>query len=57
MPEYLPTGLMQFLVQSMCSTNSNKDPLPYHVTRDEVSSPLQQRLEVDKITGHQPVRG
>ena len=29
---------------------------PYHVTQDDVSAPLQ-RLEVEKITGHQSVRG
>ena len=29
---------------------------PYHVTQDDVSTPLR-RLEVEKITGHQSVRG
>ena len=36
-------------------TASKKSP-PYHVTQDDVSTPLQ-RLEVEQITGHQPVRG
>ena len=31
-------------------------PSPYHVTQDDVSPPLQ-RLEVEKITGHQSLRG
>ena len=34
---------------------SMKSP-PYHVTQDDVSTPLQ-RLEVEQITGHQSVRG
>ena len=29
---------------------------PYHVTQDDVSTPLQ-RLEVEQITGRQSVRG
>ena len=29
---------------------------PYHATQDDVSAPLQ-RIEVEKITGHQSVRG
>ena len=37
------------------TTFSKKSP-PYHGTQDDVSIPLQ-RLEVDKITGHQSVRG
>ena len=34
----------------------SKNSPPYHVTQDDVSAPLQ-RLEVEKITGHQSVRG
>ena len=36
--------------------NFSKNPPPYHVTEDDVSTPLQ-RLEVEKITGHQSARG
>ena len=48
MPKYLPAGLTQYV------SNSSKKSSPYHVTQDDVSTPLQ-RLEV-KITGHQSVR-
>ena len=51
MPKCLPAGLTQFVLNIF----SKKSP-PYHVTQDDVSAPLQ-RLEVEKITGHQPVRG
>ena len=37
-------------------SNFSKNPPPYHVTQDDVSTPLQ-RLEVAKITRHQSVRG
>ena len=40
----------------MSPTTFSKKPLPYHVTQDDVSAPLQQ-LEVEKITRHQSVRG
>ena len=40
----------------MLNNFSKKSP-PCHVTQDDVSSPLFQRLEVEKITGHQSVRG
>ena len=36
--------------------NVFKKSPPYHVTRDDVSAP-RERLEVEKITGHQSVRG
>ena len=51
MPKYLPAGLTQYV-----SNNSSKNPPPYHVTQDDVSTPLE-RLEVDEIAGHQSVRG
>ena len=51
MPKYLPAGLTQHVLNIF----SRKSP-PYHVTQDDVSAPLQ-RLELEKITGHQSVRG
>ena len=42
--------------RNMCSTIYPRNPPPYHVTQDDVSTPLQ-RLEMEKITGHQSVRG
>ena len=51
MPKYLPAGLMQYVLNNF----SKKSP-PYHVTQYDVSTPLQ-RLEMEKITGHQSVRG
>ena len=51
MPGYLPAGLTQYVLNNF----SKKSP-PYHVTQDDVSIPLQL-LEVEKITGHQSVRG
>ena len=39
----------------MLNNCSKKSP-PYHVTQDDVSTPLQ-RLEVEQITGHQSVWG
>ena len=51
MPKYLPAGLTQYVLN-----NFSKKSLPYHVTQDDVSTPLQ-RLEVEKTTGHQSVRG
>ena len=51
MPKHLPTELTQYVLN-----DSSKNPPPYHVTQDDVSIPLQ-RLEVEKITGHQSVRG
>ena len=51
MPKYLPAGLTLYVLH-----NFSKNPPPYHVTQDDVSIPLQ-RLEVEKITGHQSVRG
>ena len=51
MPKYLPAGLTQYVLNIF----SKKSP-PYHVTQDDVSTPLQ-RLEVEQVTGHQSVRG
>ena len=51
MPKYLPAGLTQYVHNIF----SKKSP-PYHVTQDDVSAPLQ-RLEVEKISGHQSVWG
>ena len=50
MPKHLPAGLTQYVLNNF----SKKSP-PYHVTEDDVSTPLQ-RLELEKITGHQSVR-
>ena len=50
MPKYLPTGLTQYVLNFFPKKSSQ-----YHVTRDDVSAPLQ-RLEVETITGHQSVR-
>ena len=50
-PKYLPAGLTQYVLNIF----PKKSP-PCHVTQDDVSAPLQ-RLEVEKITGHQSVRG
>ena len=51
MPKYLPAGLTQYVLSKF----TNMSP-PYHVTQDDVSTPLQ-RLEVEQFTGHQSVRG
>ena len=51
MPKYLSAELTQYVLNIF----SKKSP-PYHVTQDDVSTPLQ-RLEVGQITGHQSVRG
>ena len=51
MLKYLPDGLTQYVLN-----NFTKKSPPYHVTQDDVSAPLQ-RLEVERITGHQSVRG
>ena len=51
MPIYLPVGLTRYVLNKF----SKKSP-PYHVTQDDVSTPLQ-RLEVEQIAGHQSVRG
>ena len=50
MPRYLPSGLTQYV-----RNNFSKKSPPYHVTQVDVSTPLQ-RLEVERITGHQSVR-
>ena len=51
MPKHLPAGLTQYVLHNLSKTSP-----PYHVTQDDASAPLQ-RLEVEKITGHQSVRG
>ena len=48
MPKYLPAELTQYVFN-----NFSKKSLIYHVTQDDV---LAQRLNVEKITGHQSVR-
>ena len=49
--EVWPAGLTQYVLNNF----AKKSP-PYHVTQDDVSTPLR-RLELEKITGHQSVRG
>ena len=51
MPKYLPAGLAQCVLN-----NCSKKSPPYHVTQDDVSTPLQRR-EVEQITVRQSVRG
>ena len=51
MPKYFPAELTQYVLNNF----SKKSP-PYHVTQDDVSTPLQ-RLELEKTTGHPSVRG
>ena len=51
MQQYLPSGLTQYVLNIF----PKKSP-PYHVTQDDVLA-LVKRLEVEKITGHQSVRG
>ena len=51
MPKYFPAGL----TQRVLNTVSKKSP-PYHVTLDDVSTPLQ-RLGVEKMTAHQSICG
>ena len=51
MPKYLQAGLTQYVLNNFFM----KSP-PYHVTQDDVRTPLQ-RLDVKQITVHQSVRG
>ena len=51
MIKYLLAGLTQYVLN-----NTSKKPPPYHVTQDDVSTPLG-RLEGEEVTGHQSVRG
>ena len=51
MPQYLPAGLTQYVLNK----HSEKSP-PYHVTHDDIAEHFE-RVEVDKITAHQAVRG
>ena len=51
MPKQLPVGLTQYALNNFFKTSP-----PYHVTQDDVSTPLQ-RLEVEQITGCPLVRG
>ena len=46
MPQYLPAGLTQYVLNKFSKTST-----PYHVTLDGISTPFQ-RLEVEQITGH-----
>ena len=48
---YLLDGLTQYVLNKF-----TKKSLPYHVTQNDVLAPLQ-RLEMDRIAGHQSVRG
>ena len=50
MRKYMPAGLTPYVLNYF-----SKKSTPYHVIQDDFSIPLQ-RLEVDKITGHQSVR-
>ena len=49
MPKYLSDGLTQYMLNNLRKTKT------YHVTQDNVSAPLQ-RLEMERIPGHQSVR-
>ena len=51
MTEYLPAGLTQYVLNTFSKTSP-----PYHVSQDDVSTPLQ-RLESEQINGHQSVWG
>ena len=51
LPKYLPADLTTYVL----TASATKSP-PYHVTLDDVSPP-PERLEVERITGHQLVRG
>jgi len=51
LPRFLPAGLTPYVLNSY----ANKSP-PYHVTENDVSTPVE-RLEVERISGHQSVRG
>ena len=51
MPRYSPTGLTQYTLHSFATKFQ-----PYHVTTEDVTTP-PVLVQVDKITGHQCVRG
>ena len=51
MPKYLPAGLTHYVLNIFFK----KSP-PYHIAQGDVAGPLQL-LVVEKITGHQSVRG
>ena len=51
MPKLLPAGRTQYVLNKFSKTSP-----PYHVTQNDVSTPLE-RLEVEKITGYQSIRG
>ena len=51
MPKCFAAGLTRYVLNNF----SKKSPL-YHVTQDDISTPLQG-LEVEKNTGHPSVRG
>ena len=50
MPKYLGDDLSQYVLN-----NFTTPPPKYHVTQDDASPPCQ-RLEIERITGHQSVR-
>ena len=60
----VPTSTTVATCRSICQrgrrkyvlNNFSKKSPPHHVTQDDISTPLQ-RLEVEKNTGHQPVKG
>ena len=51
LPKYLPTDVTTYAL----TASATKSP-PYHVTVNDVSPP-PERLEAERITGHQLVRG
>ena len=51
LPKYLPADLTTYVL----TASAAKSP-PYHVTADDVTPP-PERLDVERITGHQLVRG
>ena len=51
LPKYLPADLTTYVL----TASAAKSP-PYHVTVDDVTPP-PERLDVERITGHQLVRG
>ena len=51
LPRFLPAGLTPYVLNNY----TTKSP-PYHVTVDDVSTPVE-RLEVEQISTHQLVRG
>ena len=50
-PKYQSAGQKQYVLNNLLKNSPS-----YHVTQNDVSTPLQ-RLEVEQLTGHQSVRG